>query len=93
MGDILPQRRQTVVDRLRRRIEHYRWHQSSCLPRYDNNLNSLLDQHHQDTLNLRDRYLAAKAKKANKKGDHKNKDTSLQNNGGLHATVNHIFEH
>lgn len=89
MGDILPQRRQTVVDRLRRRIEQYRRHQSSCLPRYDN-LDSLLDQRRKDTLELRQRFLEAKAKKANKKGDHKNKDTSLHHNNG-NLTVSCFF--
>ncbi|XP_076319585.1 uncharacterized protein LOC143230256 [Tachypleus tridentatus] len=44
MGDILPPKRQTIVDRLRRRIELYCRNQSTCLPRSQQRTNGLSTQ-------------------------------------------------
>ncbi|GAB6023047.1 hypothetical protein CHUAL_007139 [Chamberlinius hualienensis] len=88
MGDVLPPRRQAVMDRLRRRIERYRLHHlSSCLPRYNSNLNGILQQQQQDTIILRQRFLEAKAKKSGKKSEPKSKaglggDSSSAGGGG-----------
>lgn len=71
MGDVLPPKRQTVVDRLRRRFELYRRHQNACLPRYEQAANGLYEAQKQETLLLKQRFLESKAKKAkNSKNDH-----------------------
>lgn len=69
-GDVLPPKRQAVVDRLRRRIELYRRHHSATLPRYDDSANDVYEEQRQETLMLKQRYLESKAKKA-KKNEHK----------------------
>lgn len=75
-GDVLPPKRQAVVDRLRRRIEQYRRHHNATLPRHEAAANAIYEEQHQDTLMLKQRYLESKAKKA-KKNDHKTvKDSS-----------------
>ncbi|GFR13674.1 hypothetical protein TNCT_464991 [Trichonephila clavata] len=70
MGDVLPPKRQTVVDRLKRRFELYRKHQNACLPRFEQSANSLYESQRQDTILLKQRYLESKAKKAKSKSDH-----------------------
>lgn len=70
MGDVLPPKRQTVVERLKRRFGHYRQHQNACLPRYEQAANGLYETQRQDTLLLKQRYLESKAKKAKSKSDH-----------------------
>lgn len=70
MGDVLPPKRQTVVERLKRRFAHYRQHQNACLPRYEQAANGLYETQRQDTLLLKQRYLESKAKKAKSKSDH-----------------------
>lgn len=70
MGDVLPPKRQTVVDRLKRRFELYRKHQNACLPRFEQAANSLYESQRQDTILLKQRFLESKAKKAKSKSDH-----------------------
>lgn len=75
-GDVLPSKRQAVVDRLRRRFELYRRHHNSTLPRYEGAANAVYEEQRQETLILKQRYLESKAKKA-KKNEHKSlKDSS-----------------
>ncbi|KAG8198422.1 hypothetical protein JTE90_021663 [Oedothorax gibbosus] len=62
-GDLLPSKRQTVVDRLRRRLEAYRRHQGSCLPRYDQAASGQYDIQRMETMQLKQRFLENKAKK------------------------------
>ncbi|XP_077558605.1 uncharacterized protein LOC144174060 [Haemaphysalis longicornis] len=75
-GDVLPPKRQAVVDRLRRRIELYRRHHNATLPRYEQTASAVCENQRQETLLLKQRYLESKAKKA-KRSEHKTlKDTS-----------------
>lgn len=75
-GDVLPPKRQAVVDRLRRRIELYRRHHNATLPRYEQAASAVYEDQRQETLLLKQRYLESKAKKA-KRSEHKTlKDTS-----------------
>ncbi|XP_077518956.1 uncharacterized protein LOC144128979 [Amblyomma americanum] len=75
-GDVLPPKRQAVVDRLRRRIELYRRHHNAVLPRQGQANSAVSEDQRQETLLLKQRYLESKAKKA-KKSEHKTlKDTS-----------------
>lgn len=71
MGDVLSPKRQTVVDRLRRRIESYRRRQTDCIPRFDQSFNGICEQNIQETLVLKQRFLESKAKRAAKKTDRK----------------------
>ena len=80
MGDVLPPKRQAVVDRLRRRIENYRRRQSDCIPRFDQSFNGLCEQNIQETLVLKQRFLESKAKRAAKKTDKKQ-----DNSNNLHT--------
>ena len=95
--DVLPPKRQAVVDRLRRRIENYRRHQNDCIPRFDQSFNGAVEQNIQDTLVLKQRFLESKAKRAAKKSDKKPSDSSTQSNvhslpvGGFHKLISHIF--
>lgn len=83
MGEVLPPKRQAVVDRLRRRIENYRRRQTDCIPRFDQSFHGLCEQNLQETVVLKNRFLETKQKRAAKKTDKKQDNTSLQNN--LHA--------
>jgi len=76
MGDVLPPKRQAVVDRLRRRIESYRRRQSDCIPRFDQSFNGICEQNSQEILVLKQRYLESKAKRAAKKTDKKQDNAS-----------------
>ncbi|KAH7968092.1 hypothetical protein HPB52_005577 [Rhipicephalus sanguineus] len=80
-GDVLPPKRQAVVDRLRRRIELYRRHHNATLPRYEQAANAVYEEQRQETLLLKQRYLESKAKKS-KKSEHK----SLKDSSGAAAT-------
>lgn len=63
MGDLLPPKRQAVVERLGRRLEYYRRHRDSVIPRYDLAESGSLDQTRQETLLMRQRFLESKAAK------------------------------
>lgn len=80
-GDVLPPRRQAVVDRLRRRIELYRRHHNATLPRYEQAANAVYEEQRHETMLLKQRYLESKAKKS-KKSEHK----SLKDSSGVAAT-------
>ncbi|KAE8749016.1 hypothetical protein FOCC_FOCC004183 [Frankliniella occidentalis] len=75
-AEVLPgkQVKQVTVDRLRRRFEGYRKHQTDCIPRFNQSFNGLAEQNIQETLVLRQRYLESKAKRAAKKTDKKQTD-------------------
>lgn len=79
-------KRQTVVDRLKRRLEVYRRHQGSCLPRYDQAANGLYDAQRQETLLLKQRFLEAKAKKS-RRNDHHSRNTTSSEQGQRNSTV------
>ncbi|RZF46545.1 hypothetical protein LSTR_LSTR013075 [Laodelphax striatellus] len=79
-GDVLPPKRQATLDRLRRRIENYRRHQSDCIPKFDQTFNGLVEQNFQDTLVLKQRFLENKAKRTAKKTDKKTPENNLQGN-------------
>ncbi|XP_064481840.1 uncharacterized protein LOC135394788 isoform X1 [Ornithodoros turicata] len=83
-GDVLPPKRQAVVDRLRRRIELYRRHHNATLPRYEAAANAIYEEQHQDTLMLKQRYLESKTKKA-KKNEHKTVKDNSSNAGSSNA--------
>ncbi|GIY40038.1 mamL-1 domain-containing protein [Caerostris darwini] len=78
--DILPTKRQTVVDRLRRRLEAYRRHQGSCQPRYDQSANGQYDIQRQETLQLKQRFLESKAKKTRRNDHGRNSGASANGN-------------
>ncbi|KAF8785371.1 Mastermind-like protein 3 like protein [Argiope bruennichi] len=86
--DILPPKRQTVVDRLKRRLEHYRRHQGSCEPRYDQSANGQYDIQRQETLHLKQRYLEAKAKKTRRNDHGRNSAASANNNDSSQRNSN-----
>ncbi|KAK1904215.1 Mastermind-like protein 1 [Dissostichus eleginoides] len=54
------------MERLRRRIEHFRQHHNSCESRYDTATLERLEHERQQTFNLHQRCLQAKAKRSNK---------------------------
>ncbi|KAI5738723.1 hypothetical protein M8J77_010459 [Diaphorina citri] len=81
MTEALPPKRQAVVDRLRRRIENYRRHQSDCVPRYDHSFNGLVERDIQETLLLKQKYLESKAKRSKNKPE---KKLPSQLDSGLH---------
>lgn len=84
MAEVITPKRQAVVDRLRRRIENYRKHQSDCVPRFNQAFNGIVEQNVQDTMALKQRYLENKSKRAAKKTEKKIPDNPLQ---GLHAVT------
>ncbi|KAK3923196.1 Neurogenic protein mastermind [Frankliniella fusca] len=73
-AEVLPVKKQVAVERLRRRFEGYRKHQTDCIPRFNQSFNGLAEQNIQETLVLRQRYLESKAKRAQKKTDKKQSD-------------------
>lgn len=79
MGDVLPPKRQTSVERLKRRFELYRRHKNACLPRYEQAESGLYEIQRQETLLLKQRYLESKAKKAksNKSEHHRSYKESV----------------
>lgn len=84
MAEVITPKRQAVFDRLRRRLESYRRHQSDCIPRYNQSFIGLTEQHNQDTQALKQRFLESKAKRAAKKPEKKVLDNPLQS---LHAVT------
>lgn len=66
-----------LLSRLRRRIESYRRRQSDCMPRFDQSFSGLCEQNLQDTLQLKQRFLDTKAKRAPKTNKDK-KQESIQ---------------
>ncbi|GLH08795.1 Neurogenic protein mastermind [Gryllus bimaculatus] len=93
MGDVLPPKRQAVVDRLRRRIESYRRRQSDCIPRFDQSFNGLCEQNIQETLVLKQRFLETKTKRAAKKADKKQDVGGGGLQGALHTSgISHKAE-
>ncbi|XP_071088706.1 neurogenic protein mastermind-like [Haliotis cracherodii] len=82
MGDYSAPKRRDVVDRLRRRLEHYRQHQLGRHRRFNEGYSGLYEEHRQQTQLLHHRWLESKAKKAAKQskvkqdsstqGDHRN---------------------
>ncbi|CAM1315720.1 Uncharacterised protein g6717 [Pycnogonum litorale] len=86
MGDLLPPKRQAVVERLGRRIEYYRRHMNDMIPRYEQAENGMYDQTKRETLMMKQRFLESKAKKANKKSDNRNTSKSVI------ATTNNAIE-
>ncbi|KAJ8667804.1 hypothetical protein QAD02_009467 [Eretmocerus hayati] len=76
MGELLPPKRQAVVDRLRRRIEQYRRRQTDLVPKFDQTFHGLCEQNLQDTLMLKQRFLDNKTKRQPKKAEKKQNDNS-----------------
>ncbi|CAG5077082.1 Similar to mam: Neurogenic protein mastermind (Drosophila melanogaster) [Cotesia congregata] len=48
IGEVLPSKKQSVVDRLKRRMDGYRKHQTECIPRFHQCFNGVCEQHNQD---------------------------------------------
>ncbi|KAJ1526075.1 hypothetical protein ONE63_009240 [Megalurothrips usitatus] len=65
-AEVLPAKKQVAVDRLRRRFDGYRKHQTDCVPRFNQSFDGLVEQNVQDTFLLRQRFLENKAKRAAK---------------------------
>lgn len=84
-SDVLPPKRQAVVDRLKRRIENYRRRQSDSVPRFNQTFNSVCEQQNLETSVLQKKFLESKAKKAAKKTDKKQPDNTLA--GNLQSSV------
>uniref|UniRef100_A0A8D8V8H0 Neurogenic protein mastermind n=1 Tax=Cacopsylla melanoneura TaxID=428564 RepID=A0A8D8V8H0_9HEMI len=82
MQEALPPKRQAVVDRLRRRIESYRRHQTASEPRYNQSFNGLVERDIQETLLLKQKYLESKAKRTKK--PEKKLPPQLDTSQGLH---------
>ena len=83
-------KRQTVVDRLKRRLEVYRRHQGLCLPRYDQAANGLYESQRQETLVLKQKFLEAKAKKS-RRNDHHSRNANSGEQGQRNTVVSLIF--
>ena len=66
MADFVVPRHSAVMERLRRRIELFRRHHSSCEKRYENTALDRLDLERQQTFTLHQRCLQTKAKRSNK---------------------------
>ncbi|XP_067140711.1 neurogenic protein mastermind-like isoform X2 [Centruroides vittatus] len=87
MGDILPAKRQAIVERLQRRFEKYRRHQNACLPRYEHSISGICDQHRQEALLLRQRYIENKVKKSKRCENHQ----SLSKDFKQERAISNIF--
>lgn len=68
------------IDRLLRRMNHYRQHHTDCGPRFDQSFTGACEQQNIETTVLQKRFLENKAKKAAKKADKKQPDTILTGN-------------
>ncbi|XP_064181930.1 mastermind-like protein 1 isoform X1 [Anguilla rostrata] len=66
MADFVVPRHSAVMDRLRRRIELFRRHHTSCESRYDNTARERLELDQQQTFALHQRCLQTKAKRSSK---------------------------
>lgn len=86
--EVLPVKKQVAVERLKRRFDGYRKHQTDCIPRFNQSFNGLVEQNIQETLVLRQRYLESKAKRAAKKTDKKQSDTPQLNQQQLNQQLN-----
>ncbi|XP_063985595.1 neurogenic protein mastermind isoform X2 [Diachasmimorpha longicaudata] len=71
MGEIITPKKQLAVDRLRRRMDEYRRHQTNVTPRFEQSFNGLCEQESQGTLLLKQRFFDNKAKRQAKKADKK----------------------
>lgn len=85
-GDVLPPKRQAVVDRLRRRIELYRRHHNATLPRFEQAANAVYEEQRQETLLLKQRYLESKVKKA-KKSESKSSGAAATSSADSHKNL------
>lgn len=77
--------------RLRRRIESYRRRQNDCMPRFDQSFSGLCEQNLHDTLQLKQRFLDAKAKRAPKTNKDKKQQESIQSSVHVVSIFLHIF--
>lgn len=75
MGEIITPKKQVAVDRLRRRMDEYRRHQTHVTPRFEQSFNGLCEQESQGTLLLKQRFFDNKAKRQAKKADKKQNET------------------
>lgn len=66
MADFVVPRHSAVMERLRRRIELFRRHHTSCENRYDNTAMERLEMERQQTFALHQRCLQTKAKRSSK---------------------------
>lgn len=66
MADFVVPRHSAVMERLRRRIELFRRHNTSCENRYDNTAMERLEMERQQTFALHQRCLQTKAKRSSK---------------------------
>lgn len=66
MADFVMPRHSAVMERLRRRIELFRRHHTSCEARYDNTAMERLEMERQQTFALHQRCLQTKAKRSSK---------------------------
>ncbi|KAJ8336794.1 hypothetical protein SKAU_G00380140 [Synaphobranchus kaupii] len=66
MADFVAPRHSAVMERLRRRIELFRRHHTSCESRYDNTAMDRLEMDQQQTFALHQRCLQTKAKRSSK---------------------------
>lgn len=86
MGDILPAKRQAIVERLQRRLEKYRRHQNACLPRYEHSSSNIYDQHRQEAFLLKQRYFESKGKKTKR-----NETQSLNKDFKQERTISNLL--
>lgn len=77
------QGRQVVVDRLKRRLGHYRQNHNSVTSRFDTSIQTLYTDQQKQTILLKQRHIESKAKKTNKKTN----DNKKQDNSSLLATM------
>lgn len=70
MADFVTPRRSEVMERLRRRIEHFRQHHNSCEERYMTAMMERQEVDRQQTYALHQRCLQSKAKRSNKHRQH-----------------------
>ncbi|KAJ8015483.1 hypothetical protein DPEC_G00026610 [Dallia pectoralis] len=83
MADFVVQRHSAVMERLRRRIEVFRRHHTSCENRYDNTAMERLEMEQQQTFALHQRCLQTKAKRSSKhRQSQPNSDQSAQRGAG-----------
>ena len=77
-----------AVDRLRRRLEKYRNRHDEAIPRFEHTTNGLNEQHKQETLLLKQRFLDSnKTKKSAKKSDKNKVHNTQQGQDGNSGTV------
>ncbi|KAK8743950.1 hypothetical protein OTU49_000928, partial [Cherax quadricarinatus] len=77
------QNRQYVVDRLKRRLVHYRQVHNNVTSRFDSSIETLCTDQEKQTLLYRQKHIESKAKKTNKKTT----ETKKQDNSSLLATM------